>query len=520
MNKTGFPTTAAVRYDRALRKSLQLNPPPPYMAVPQFTRHWPKENIALLERYRDWLDEGGTSRAVINNHRIPMAGHVLGLNLKPHCQINLDTDLEKAMDYVQAKKPSPSWQENCRHSLKWFGRFLLQERGLTDPKGKTTYGRAERYQEGLPDWLLAQLEKLLILRRASWRESRLAVSTYQFWQKYTRVWRWLYENGVLEMESETLTGIKRDHLYAYMDEMLAQGYAIGSVNVDLYNFQGCLRFLQQRGYKVPAALLTLPGLKKPDSLPRFLTNEQVGKLRDDLTERVKTADTSARLRDRRLDLAAFYLLWQGGLRVCELEDLTLGDLNLTEQRVTIRRSKGLKDRAIYLTEAAAAALAAYLELRGEGNSDCVFLYRNKPMSKDLARCRIKAAGRRTGVKASPHMLRHTFGTQLVNAGCKITTIQALLGHKRLNTTLTYARVHDQTVADDYYAAMSVIEERMQFPHLLPEQNPGSNGDNPNVNGNASRLLLLLEALQAEPLTESQQALAAELQQGLATWQNP
>ncbi len=95
--------------------------------------------------------------------------------------------------------------------------------------------------------------------------------------------------------------------------------------------------------------------------------------------------------------------------------------------------------------------------------------------------------------------------------------QALLGHKRLNTTLTYARVHDQTVADDYYTAMAVIEERMQFPlRLPPEQNPGSNGDSQSANGNTAHLLLLLDTLQAEPLTESQQALATELQRGLAT----
>ncbi|MCA9933917.1 MAG: tyrosine-type recombinase/integrase, partial [Anaerolineales bacterium] len=182
------------------------------------------------------------------------------------------------------------------------------------------------------------------------------------------------------------------------------------------------------------------------------------------------------------------------------------DLNLPERRVLIRRSKGLKDRAIYLTDAALAALEAYLRLRGQGRSDCVFLYRHKPISKDLVRCRMKAAGKRAGVKVTPHMLRHTFGTQLVNAGCQITTIQALLGHKRLNTTLTYARVHDQTVADDYYAAMAMIEEQMQFPQSLPpEQNP---------NGNAAHLLLLLDALQAEPLTKSQQAVVDELQGGL------
>jgi hypothetical protein len=58
----------------------------------------------------------------------------------------------------------------------------------------------------------------------------------------------------------------------------------------------------------------------------------------------------------------------------------------------------------------------------------------------------------------PHQLRHTFATQLLNAGCKVTTIQKLLGHRRLNSTMVYARVHDRTVAKDYYAAMAQIEK--------------------------------------------------------------
>ena len=68
-----------------------------------------------------------------------------------------------------------------------------------------------------------------------------------------------------------------------------------------------------------------------------------------------------------------------------------------------------------------------------------------------------------GVKVSPHRLRHTFATQLVNAGCKITTIQQLLGHQRLNSTLIYARVHDRTVAEDYYTAMTIVEQRLSLP---------------------------------------------------------
>jgi hypothetical protein len=67
---------------------------------------------------------------------------------------------------------------------------------------------------------------------------------------------------------------------------------------------------------------------------------------------------------------------------------------------------------------------------------------------------------RVGVNVYPHRLRHTAATQLLNAGCRVTSIQKFLGHKELNTTMVYARVHDQTVADDYYSAMERVEQRL------------------------------------------------------------
>jgi integrase len=284
-----------------------------------------------------------------------------------------------------------------------------------------------------------------------------------------------------------------------------------------------LRFLQGRGWPVPLVLLSVSGLKEPDSLPRFLTDEQVGLVRNDLEERVKTARTQAQRRDALLDRAAFYLLWQAGLRVGELEELRLNDLNistgsmqtLAQKQLIVRRGKGMKDRTVYLTENAIAALEDYLAVRGPGNSDHVFLYRTRSLCRDLVRDRLKAAGDRTGVKVTPHMLRHTFATQLLNAGCRVTTIQALLGHKRLNSTMVYARVHDQTVAADYFEAMAVIEERLvTCLNQETDQQPNSNGHHPGVNGNADKLLRLVTALQAEPLTEGQQAVVAELQEGL------
>jgi integrase len=227
-----------------------------------------------------------------------------------------------------------------------------------------------------------------------------------------------------------------------------------------------LRFRHSRGYDVPQALLGIRGLKVPDRLPRFLTDEKVSIVRADLEKRVKQARTPAKIRDSLLDRASFYLQWQGGLRLGELEDLSLADLNLSKRKLVVRQGKGMKDRSVYLTEVAVRALEEYLAVRGPGKSDHVFLYRFKPLCKDLIRDRMKAAGRRTGVKVTPHMLRHTFGTQLVNAGCRITTIQALLGHQHLNTTMTYARVHDHTVVEDYYSAMETIEDGLE---QLPQQ---------------------------------------------------
>lgn len=528
MNERLFPTSAAARYDKALRKGLALSPVPDGCPEPQPTSTWPAENMALLERYRVWLVAGGASQAVINQHRIPMAGHVLGLNLKPYDKIVLDDDLKKALAYVQAKERSDSYLRNCRYSLTWFRRFLREELGLVEIPATPVHGNAERYQEGLPEWLLKELTKLLHIRQPNWRPSRRAISTYQFWVKHTRIWRWLFQgdgenssaNELKELVAGNLTVITRNHLYDYIDEKLMEEYAPSSINQDLYAFQATLRFLQERGYVVPAALLTLPGLKQGDSLPRFLTDEQVCRVQKDLVARTKTAITPTAIRDSRLDLAVFYLLWQGGLRVCEVEDLTLDDLYLPQQRLIIREGKGLKDRTIYLTKATIAAIEAYLEVRGPGTSDHVFLYRHKQMSKDLVRCRLSGAGKRTGVKITPHMLRHTFATQLVNAGCDVTTIQQLLGHKRLTTTMIYTRVHNETVADDFYKAMALIEKRLQ-PH--GKQLTGGNGSSQlYTNGDAAHLLTLVADLALEPLTASQKLVVTELQRrlmALATSQN-
>jgi hypothetical protein len=204
------------------------------------------------------------------------------------------------------------------------------------------------------------------------------------------------------------------------------------------------------------------------------------------------------------------------MRVSELEDLLLEDLDLKGMQVIIREAKGLKDRTVYLTDVTAEAITDYVKVRGPALSNHLFIYRHKPLSKDIVRCRIKGAGKRVKVYVTPHMLRHTFATQLINVGCDVTSIQALLGHKRLNTTMVYARVHNKTVAKDYFIAMAQIEakSRIQVTTLQPEDGETSL-ESGVVQPNNDKLLGLLEILNRDDLTNEQLKAFALLRQELA-----
>lgn len=113
---------------------------------------------------------------------------------------------------------------------------------------------------------------------------------------------------------------------------------------------------------------------------------------------------------------------------------------------------------IRLTDVALDALQEYLAVRGiEKASDFVFVRNGIPLKKNFLSQRLKAIGKQADVSVSPHRLRHTFATQLLNVGCRVTSIQKLLGHSNLNTTMTYARAFDQTVMLDYFHALDTIE---------------------------------------------------------------
>jgi site-specific recombinase XerD len=479
----------AEQYDQTLHYTRDYRLPPGH-PKPQPTACWPQENIALYERYRDWLLEGGTSEMSSKIIYLPVAGHVLGLALKPHAELDLEEDFQRALDYVIAKKSSQDWIKASRNGLNKFRRFLRLERGLGEESKETPFDSA-RVTQGLPAWLVSELDRYQHLMQRNWRDARMENNIRRFWSGYLRMWRFFVE----QKQVQELKDLKRQHVLDYIDQRLSAGYSITGVNNDLRNLRTLLTFLQEEGYSVPHSLLKIPSLKQPDPLPRYLTDEQVKKLRDEVERGVQDATLGSHRRLAVLIRAAFYLLWQGGMRLGEVEELRLEDLDFGQKRLSVRDGKGKKDRTVYLTETTIHALQEYLAVRGEGSGDHVFLYRNAPLKRDLIHSQLKAAGERIGVKVYCHRLRHTCATQLLNAGCRVTSIQRFLGHKELSSTMVYARAHDQTVAEDYFAAMQRVEERLD---ILPETKPKTNDEVVKVQ-EPTKVLQLIEQLEIPKL---------------------
>ena len=111
-----------------------------------------------------------------------------------------------------------------------------------------------------------------------------------------------------------------------------------------------------------------------------------------------------------------------------------------------------------MTEQLAGVLQSYLAVREPGSSNHLLIYRQSPVKGTLIPDRLERWGDEAGIHPmTPHRLRHTLATLLINQGMPITSLQKLLGHQDINKTMIYARVYDQTVKDQFSAAMHQIE---------------------------------------------------------------
>jgi len=204
-----------------------------------------------------------------------------------------------------------------------------------------------------------------------------------------------------------------------------------------------------------SAIPARPLINLPDPLPRHLQPAELIALESYF--RQHASDTN---RLSWLTAALYYVLAHGGLRIGELLDLQVRDLDLAGNRLTIRQGKGRRDRVVYLTDTAIRALAAYLQTVPHTPNDLLFSYNHAPLSYHQAYNRLRQLGEVTAVPdLYPMRLRHTYATTLLNNGMTIDALRQLMGHNHLNTTLIYARLADTTVENQYQAAMANVTNR-------------------------------------------------------------
>ena len=239
-------------------------------------------------------------------------------------------------------------------------------------------------------------------------------------------------------------------LRVYLVALHEAGYAKSTISRKLASLRSLFRFAQREGLVDTNPAKPLRNPRRERKLPHFLTTTEIGKLLA-----APPATDSMGLRDR----AIFETMYSAGLRVSELVGINDGDLDLSDGMVRVR-GKGKKERLAPLGSHATRALNRWLRARQlkSGKADRgspVFTNRfgSRLTTRSVARMLEKYL-KLTGLdlRTSPHTLRHSFATHLLDRGADIRSVQELLGHKSLTTTQIYTHLSTASLKQAYEKA--------------------------------------------------------------------
>lgn len=211
--------------------------------------------------------------------------------------------------------------------------------------------------------------------------------------------------------------------------------------------RACFRVLREHGVMAQNPAELVPSPKRPRTLPRVLRADEMAALLD----RIPTS-TPLELRDR----ALFELAYASGLRAEELVDLDVASVGFDAEETRVE-GKGAKTRIVPTGEAALRAIARYLERgrpaldAGDGQQALFLSKSGRRLSTSDVRRRLRVWARHAAVQGglSPHALRHSFATHLLEGGADLRAIQELLGHASISTTQIYTRVESARLKSAY-----------------------------------------------------------------------
>ncbi|BBB33334.1 integrase/recombinase XerD [Thermotomaculum hydrothermale] len=252
----------------------------------------------------------------------------------------------------------------------------------------------------------------------------------------------------LELNKINIAKVKEEDLTGYIAYLYNSGYAPMTIKRHVATLRSFYKFLFNEGEIAsnPAEILETPKAFK--MLPKYLTDEEVEKL-------LNLPDISTPTGQR--DKAMIELLYATGLRVSELIDLKMNNLNL-EERFLITIGKGSKERLVPFSKKAYNCLKEYindgrLKLLKDKKSYFLFLNtRGNKITRQGFWKILKAYGQKLGIahKLSPHTLRHTFATHLLEHGADLRAVQIMLGHSDISTTQIYTHITNERLKQIYF----------------------------------------------------------------------
>ncbi len=461
-------------------------------------RFWSPANQGFYKRYREWLVAGGYTDATLQQYTVVLRLAISILN-KEYWQIDLTHDVVKVRQRIDERYSSAATRQSYHKGLHKLVEYLANIQGR--PKPAKPINRAY-FLDGLPDWLGDQLRTYIRVSQRNWLPEVRCLRGANLIGRLTKVLRWIHTDTPLTV----LPDLTPDRWFAYVDARLTDGISARSLNGDLATLIGFLLFVRDGGTPICERLLKVERLKQATPMPKDVTSERLRLVQNAITDESQREHRACQ-RMGVMDRAWFLLMLHCGLRVGEVRRLLRSDIDLTDQRIRIEQSKGLKDRIVYLSPDTVLAIQAYLPLRGVAASDHLFIYRHRPLTVTYCAQRLKTYGKRCGVTVTPHQLRHSCATLLLNAGAPIVTVQRLLGHRHIDTTLGYARLYDRTIADDYFTAMRVVEQR------FVEQRLSAVPSTDDTNSPTAHLLNLVNQLIDDGNTD-QQALIQQLKSSI------
>ncbi len=276
------------------------------------------------------------------------------------------------------------------------------------------------------------------------------------YMEYLEIERGLAKNTILAYRSDlyalsdfinqfnfqSLNEIQRLHLNMYIKSLYDMKYTPRSITREIASIKGFFKWLGINDYLKHNPALAIEQPKLPKKLPKVLSMQEINEL--------LKSDMSV------MEIAILELLYAAGLRVSELTDITFNNIDLNSKYIRCI-GKGSKERIVPIGQKACSALKKYLKERDyilkkyNISSKYFFIKENaKKLTRQDVYTFIRNLGKNINKNISPHTIRHSFATHLLENGADLRVVQELLGHSDVSTTQLYTHISKKRLKEIYF----------------------------------------------------------------------